>query len=75
MGPCKKCKCSSFLWNPVSAAEALADRIGRRLPTSEIQVTAVVVSAKTAVTGQSVDIHNSRDALRNCTCGHHYNYH
>ena len=52
-GNCRKCGCTSFTWNPVSAARKLRCEYNHD--------------------------HNDScyvtEALRNCTCGHHYNYH
>jgi len=76
MGKCCKCGCKKFVWNPVSAAEALRDRIGRRVEKTEVQMSEDGTHATLkSYPSINTDIHNSRDALRNCLCGHHYNYH
>lgn len=82
---CAKCGCKKFFWNPVSAAQALSDRLGNMFSPDEVEVEAsgsgvgpggvVHAKGKARYTREKVELHSSRDALRNCACGHHWNYH
>ena len=68
---CKKCGCSKFSWNPASALAAFANRWGVRPEGFEFEVSPSSASFK----GKSVRVDETREAYRNCLCGHHYNYH
>ena len=71
MGKCKKCGCTSFFWNPASAAQKL-------LSGSEHQVKykgPEVEFGSTFKGMSSQDNKSDQVAYRNCSCGHHYNYH
>lgn len=57
--------CNDFHWDPASAA---------RKATSDVtlNVGIGIISASKPISGPNDP---NKDAYRNCTCGHHYNYH
>lgn len=64
---CSKCGCKSFSWNPVSAGQKLLSGIN-------VNLNFGVVSGSLS-TMSSQDNTSKQVAYKNCTCGHHYNYH
>ena len=74
MGKCKNCGCKSFLWNGYSAAMKLFQSSA---PT-RVEINAQGNVAVVKVGGSVEWVNNGvsdKHALRNCTCGHHWNYH
>lgn len=67
MGPCRKCGCKSFLWNPVSGFQKLVS--GGK---ASGNIKGVEFSYQTQ---PNMDNKTDQAAYRNCLCGHHYNYH
>lgn len=67
MGKCKKCGCTGFFWNPVSAAQKLASGT-----TASYSNNGATVNYQTM---PNQDNKSDQVAYKNCTCGHHYNYH
>lgn len=67
MGKCKKCGCTGFFWNPVSAVQKLASGT-----TGTYSSDGNTVNYQTMA---SQDNKSDQVAYKNCTCGHHYNYH
>ena len=65
MGKCSKCGCKSFFWNPVSAAQKLMS--GSSANYNDGKVSYQTMPAQ--------DNKSDQVAYKNCTCGHHYNYH
>ncbi len=67
MGKCKKCGCTGFMWNPVSALQ----KFNSGSTTTNTQDGTV----KTTQSMPNQDNKSDQTAYRNCLCGHHYNYH
>jgi len=71
MGKCKKCGCKSFFWNPVSAAQKLFSgsetTVGYKGPQGQVESTFKGMPSQ--------DNKSDQVAYKNCSCGHHYNYH
>ena len=67
MGPCRKCGCKSFYWNPVSGFQKLVS--GGKVSGN---INGVEISYQTQA---NMDNKTDQAAYRNCFCGHHYNYH
>jgi hypothetical protein len=68
---CRKCGCTWFCPNPVSAIQKLYSgseaTLGYNGPAGKVGVTIP------GMPGQ--DNKSDQVAYRNCTCGHHWNYH
>lgn len=63
MSECRKCGCKKFKWNPVSAAQKLFS--GSKYE-------------KDGITVQGLPLQDNKSdqvAYKNCTCGHHRNFH
>lgn len=71
MGKCKKCGCTGFFWNVVSAGQKWYSGTS-----SSVNLSYKGVGIQGSVKGMSPqDNKSDQVAYRNCTCGHHYNYH
>ena len=69
MGKCRKCGCTSFFWNPMSFGQKMMSGSNWDVSSPDQSVKGNVQFMK----GQ--DNKSDQVAYRNCTCGHHYNYH
>ena len=72
---CRKCGCKKYQWNPVSAAQKLFS--GSKIEVKgEVKTGQVNVSGNFSTQGMPYqDNKSDQVAYRNCTCGHHKNYH
>jgi hypothetical protein len=70
-GKCRKCGCTKYEWNPVSAVQKVASGF-------QISVSGdgKVISGQISASGLPLqDNKSDQTAYRNCMCGHHVNYH
>ena len=68
---CRKCGCKKYSWNPVSAAQKFFSG-----STTEVKVEKGPVTVTHSTQGMPYqDNKSDQVAYRNCTCGHHKNYH
>jgi hypothetical protein len=70
-GKCRKCGCTKYEWNPVSAVQKVASGF-------QISVSGdgKVISGQISASGLPLqDNKSDQTAYRNCMCGHHANYH
>ena len=67
MGKCKKCGCTGFFWNAVSAGQKIFSG-----STAQYSNKGATINYQTM---PAQDNKSDQVAYRNCTCGHHYNYH
>ena len=67
MGKCSKCGCTGFFWNPVSAAQKFMSGSTGNYNDGKV--------SGSYQTMPSQDNKSDQVAYKNCTCGHHYNYH
>ena len=72
---CSKCGCSGFCWNPVSAVAKVFDKFKPSTVELEAGTTWKIADINGKVTWVTSDDAPSANAYRNCTCGHHWNYH
>lgn len=70
-GKCRKCGCTGYRWNPVSAGQKLFSG-----GSASVSVGGKNAQAQASIQGLPVqDNHSNQTAYRNCFCGHHQNYH
>ncbi len=65
---CRKCGCTWFCPNPVSSAQKFISGMEANIG----------VKGKIGVSAQGMSYQDNKSdqvAYRNCTCGHHWNYH
>jgi hypothetical protein len=70
-GKCRKCGCTAYQWNPVSAAQKLFSG-------SQVSVSGNVKSVNAQANASGLPLQDNKSdqtAYRNCMCGHHANYH
>ncbi len=70
-GKCRKCGCTQYRWNPVSAAQKLVSG-----SSASVSVGGNGKGAQASISGLPLqDNKSDQTAYRNCLCGHHQNYH
>ena len=72
---CSKCACKKFCFNPVSAVQKIFSG-------TKVEVKGELKGGKGNISGSISnsgmpyqDNKSDQVALRNCLCGHHYNFH
>lgn len=71
MGKCKKCGCKGYFWNPVSAAQKGLSGFSLSFEFKNKKLWGGGSPGFMAYQDNKSD----QVGYRNCTCGHHYNYH
>ena len=74
---CTKCACTKFVWNPVSAAQKLFSGTKTDIEVG-VKNEKYNANANVKVSNQGMPYQDNKSdqvAFRNCTCGHHKNFH